>query len=144
MFIDTNGSLFDGQFDALINTVNCQGVMGTGIALKFKQKHPTMFKQYKLDCDRHKLTIGKGTRFDCDDGLIIFNLPTKFNWYDESTLHYVEQGLIWLKKELELEECMKVAIPQLGCGNGGLKWEVVKPLIKTHLEELQHDIYLFN
>ncbi len=117
--------------------------MGTGLAFKFKEKHPNMYKQYKLDCDRHKLRLGKGSRFDCDNGLIIFNLPTKSNWYDNSTLHGVEKGIVWLKKELELEECMKVAIPQLGCGNGGLKWEAVKPLIKTHLEELEHIIYLF-
>lgn len=143
MFIDTKGSLFENKYDAVINTVNCQGVMGTGIALEFKTKYPDMFKQYKLDCDRDKIRIGKGSRFDCNNGLIIFNLPTKPNWYDKSTVHYIKEGLFWLRKELELEETMKVAIPQLGCGNGGLQWQVVKPIIKNQLKNLHHEIYLF-
>lgn len=139
-----DGSIFDSDYDAIVNTVNCAGIMGAGIAKNFKMKYPEMFKQYKLDCARNKIDIGKGSRFDSDCGQIIFNLPTKPNWYDKSTLHYIEQGLVWLRKEIELEGKMSIAIPQLGCGNGGLKWEIVRPIITNQLKGLEHEIYLFN
>lgn len=122
------GNLLDSNCDILINTVNCVGVMGAGIAKQFKDKYPRMFKQYKLDCSSGRYK--PSTIIECNEsnGKIIVNFATKDHWNNPSKLEWISDGLDNLNKYL-VGTTYSVAIPALGCNNGGLDWTVVKVLI---------------
>jgi O-acetyl-ADP-ribose deacetylase (regulator of RNase III) len=126
------GNLLEAKADALVNTVNCVGVMGKGIALQFKQAFPDNFKQYKQACDRGE--VEPGQMFTVATGNLlnpryIINFPTKRHWKGKSKLEDIRAGLKALVAEVNRLEIQSIAIPPLGCGNGGLDWAVVKPLI---------------
>jgi len=126
------GNLLEAEVEALVNTVNCVGVMGKGIALQFKQAFPENFKQYKKACDKSDVkpgkmfTVGTGNFFS---PFYIINFPTKRHWKEDSKLEDVNAGLAALAAEVQRLGIRSIAIPPLGCGNGGLDWAVVKPLI---------------
>lgn len=126
------GNLLEEETEALVNTVNCVGVMGKGIALQFKQAFPEVFKQYKKACDAeevqpgHMLTVATGNLLNPK---YIINFPTKRHWKGRSRLEDVQLGLVVLVSEVKRLGIQSIAIPPLGCGNGGLDWELVKPLI---------------
>ena len=127
-----HGNLLKEKTDAIVNTVNCVGVMGKGIALQFKQAFPDNFKQYKKACDTGK--VKPGEMFITPTGQLlnpryIINFPTKRHWRSKSKLEDVQSGLNALVKDVQRLELKSIAIPPLGCGNGGLDWAVVKPLI---------------
>jgi O-acetyl-ADP-ribose deacetylase (regulator of RNase III) len=130
------GDLLKEPAQALVNTVNCVGVMGKGIALQFKKAYPENYYQYRIACD--KRLVVPGTMFivpiDCQRHII--NFPTKRHWRENSRLGDIKSGLAALIEEVQEREIMSIAIPKLGCGNGGLDWDVVKPLIVTAFEEL--------
>ncbi|MCL2935071.1 MAG: macro domain-containing protein, partial [Trichodesmium sp. MAG_R03] len=126
------GNLLEENMEALVNTVNCVGVMGKGIALQFKQAFPENFKQYKKACDAKQ--VQPGQMFTTYTGQLflpkyIINFPTKRHWKEKSKIEYIESGLKVLVKEVKHLNIRSIAIPPLGCGNGGLNWEVVKPMI---------------
>jgi O-acetyl-ADP-ribose deacetylase (regulator of RNase III) len=126
------GNLLKENAEALVNTVNCVGVMGKGIALQFKQAFPDVFKQYKKACDAGEVQPGK--MFTVQTGKLlnpkyIINFPTKRHWKGNSLLDDVQSGLVALVAEVTDRQIQSIAIPPLGCGNGGLHWAVVKPLI---------------
>ena len=126
------GNLLEENMEALVNTVNCVGVMGKGIALQFKQAFPENFKQYKKACDAKQ--VQPGQMFTTYIGQLfppkyIINFPTKRHWKEKSKIEYIESGLKVLVKEVKQLNIRSIAIPPLGCGNGGLNWEVVKPMI---------------
>ena len=126
------GNLLEENMEALVNTVNCVGVMGKGIALQFKQAFPENFKQYKKACDAKQ--VEPGQMFTTSTGKLfppkyIINFPTKRHWKEKSKIEYIESGLKVLVKEVKQLNIRSIAIPPLGCGNGGLNWEVVKPMI---------------
>lgn len=131
------GSMFDGQFDLLVNPVNCIGVMGKGLALQFRNKYPAYFAHYKKVCDAGLLQPGKlmVTRIDEHTGILSF--PTKLDWNNPSRIEYVIAGLekfvIYAKAHPEIA---KVAWPKLGCGCGGLDWNTVRPIMYRYLEPL--------
>jgi O-acetyl-ADP-ribose deacetylase (regulator of RNase III) len=141
------GNLLEAQTQALINTVNTVGVMGKGIALQFKEAFPENFKSYASACKTGELQPGKllVTRENSIEGeKIIINFPTKTEWFRKSTYEYIELGLAELVKVIEQYRIKSIAIPPLGCGNGGLKWDKVKPLIERHLSSLQNiDIVVY-
>ncbi|PVZ68823.1 type II toxin-antitoxin system antitoxin DNA ADP-ribosyl glycohydrolase DarG [Pelagibaculum spongiae] len=118
--------------DAIVNTVNCVGVMGKGIALQFKKKWPDNFKAYARACKDEQVHLGKMFVFDLG-GLAtpryIINFPTKGHWRSASQLADIESGLADLVEQIQKIGIRSIAIPPLGCGNGGLDWQVVKPLI---------------
>jgi O-acetyl-ADP-ribose deacetylase (regulator of RNase III) len=126
------GNLLEAKAEALVNTVNCVGVMGKGIALQFKQAFPENFKQYKKACDASEVkpgqmfTVATGNLFNSS---YIINFPTKRHWKGKSTLEDIKAGLEALVTEVQRLGIRSIAIPPLGCGNGGLDWAVVKPLI---------------
>jgi O-acetyl-ADP-ribose deacetylase (regulator of RNase III) len=139
MFEFKQGNLLESQTEALVNTVNCVGVMGKGIALQFKQAFPENFKQYKKACDTGK--VKPGDMFTVATGSLlnpryIINFPTKRHWKGQSRLEDIESGLKALIAELKHLQISSVAIPPLGCGNGGLNWAVVKPMIIKALENV--------
>lgn len=132
------GNLLAETTEALVNTVNCVGVMGKGIALQFKQAFPENFREYKKACDAK--TVHPGQMFVvATDRLLpkyIINFPTKRHWKGKSKIEDIESGLIALVEEVKRLEIRSIAIPPLGCGNGGLDWTEVKPLIVQAFAEL--------
>lgn len=128
------GNLLEADAEALVNTVNTVGVMGKGIALQFKKKFPENFKAYKRACDKKEVEIGKMFVFSFDrltNPRYIINFPTKNNWREKSRLKYVRDGLDALVGEVQDLKVHSIAVPPLGCGNGGLDWEdEVRPLME--------------
>lgn len=141
-----HGDLLKSSVQALVNTVNCVGTMGKGIALSFKKCFPNNFKEYKLACDKKK--IHPGTMFvysmnSLFDTQYIINFPTKNHWREKSKLSYITEGLQDLAHVIKKNHISSIAIPPLGCGNGGLNWCEVKPLIEQYLGDLDCDIHVY-
>lgn len=130
------GNILESKAECLINTVNCEGYMGKGIAYQFKQAFPENFLGYEKVCKKGLLRPGKLFIFE-EKNKIIINFPTKDKWRNKSTLNMIEDGLDELVRVLKLEEPSSVAIPPLGCGNGGLLWPEVKPLIESKISILE-------
>jgi O-acetyl-ADP-ribose deacetylase (regulator of RNase III)/uncharacterized protein YwgA len=119
--------------DAIVNTVNCVGIMGKGIALQFKKKWPANFKAYAAACKSG--LVKPGTMFIYDAGALatpqyIINFPTKAHWRGKSHIEFIQDGLVDLVEQIKALAINSIAIPPLGCGNGGLDWQQVKPLIE--------------
>ncbi|HEX8343699.1 MAG TPA: macro domain-containing protein, partial [Actinoplanes sp.] len=130
---DGHGNLLTAEVDALVNTVNTVGVMGKGIALQFKRAFPANFRAYRAACSRGEVRLGRVWAFDT--GVLgprryIFNFPTKDHWRSSSRLQDIAAGLDSLVSMVQDLGVNSVAIPALGCGNGGLAWEDVRPLIE--------------
>lgn len=125
--------------DAIVNTVNCVGVMGKGIALQFKNKWPGNYKSYRAACEAGEVQIGKMLVFDCG-GLMkpsyIINFPTKKHWRGKSELEFIEKGLDNLVSQVKRLGINSIAVPPLGCGNGGLPWSQVRSLIEEAFAEV--------
>jgi len=134
------GNLLEQRVDAIVNTVNTVGVMGKGIALQFKRKWPANAKAYEAACKRGDVVPGKMFVFD-NGGLVepkfIINFPTKRHWRQPSRMSDIESGLIDLVAQVKLLNIRSIAIPPLGCGNGGLDWNVVRPRIEAAFHDLQ-------
>ena len=140
------GNLLEADVEALVNTVNTVGVMGKGIALQFKEAFPQNFKIYKQACKDGSLTVG--TLLIVKESLlrgnkIIINFPTKKDWKQRSAYAYIESGLQALTKELDKGVIKSIAIPPLGCGNGGLDWKKVKLMMEQYLTHLPVDIQIY-
>lgn len=141
------GNLLEAPTEALVNTVNCVGVMGKGIALQFKQAFPENFKLYKTACRTNEVQPGK--MFITETGQLhnpryIINFPTKRHWRSRSRLEDIESGLVALVEEIKERNIQSIAIPPLGCGNGGLDWHVVRPLIEEALSVLPNiEVWLY-
>ena len=126
------GNILNSKAEALINTVNTKGVMGKGIALQFKQAFPEMYKEYEHESKIENISIGKMHvwRSNAMFGVkYIINFPTKKDWKHPSKMEYIEEGLADLVKIIKEYNITSIAIPPLGCGNGGLDWKVVKEKI---------------
>ena len=132
MITDASGDLLKAPVDALVNTVNTVGVMGKGIALQFKRAFPQMYAAYRADADRGLIMPGRMHVWDTGQMLpprYIINFPTKRHWKTPSRLDDIEAGLQDLVRVVQEREIGSLAVPPLGCGNGGLDWAVVRPLI---------------
>jgi O-acetyl-ADP-ribose deacetylase (regulator of RNase III) len=133
------GNLFEDDAEAVVNTVNCVGVMGRGIALQCKKLYPANFKAYEQACKKGDIMPGK--MFVTETGNLsspkyIINFPTKRHWRFPSRIEDIESGmqaLIYLIRDMRISS---VAIPPLGCGNGGLDWNDVFPLLVKYLDQL--------
>ena len=136
------GDIFNSPAQVLVNTVNTVGVMGKGIALSFKKKYPEMFTIYRKACDKHQLVIGKLMLWYGPDHWIL-NFPTKEHWRNPSKMEYIEKGLMAFQRRYADYNITSIAFPKLGCGNGELDWEQVKPLMEKYLKELPIDIYIY-
>ena len=134
-----SGDLLKERADALVNTVNTVGVMGKGIALQFKQRWPQNFKAYEGACKRHEVKPGRMLVYDLgewEEPRFIVNFPTKKHWRGDSKLEYIEDGLRDLVKQVKRLKIGSIALPPLGCGSGGLDWDVVRPLIVSAFENM--------
>jgi len=142
-----SGNLLESNAYALVNTVNTVGVMGKGIALQFKNEFPHNYIIYREACLKNKLNIGQLLTV-ADSSLLlgerlIINFPTKTHWRLPSEYSYIEKGLQALVKFLTENEIKSLALPALGCGNGGLDWVHVKEMICQHLEPLDTAIEVY-
>jgi O-acetyl-ADP-ribose deacetylase (regulator of RNase III)/uncharacterized protein YwgA len=143
MFKALIGNLFESQAQTLVNTVNCVGVMGKGVAEEFKRRFPAMFKDYQLRCERKAVKLGEPYLFADLSGQRIINFPTKGHWRSSSRLADIEAGLDYLVAHADEWGISSVAMPPLGCGNGGLEWREVGPLIYRKLHQLPMDVELY-
>lgn len=147
MITFTQGNLLTANAEALVNTVNTAGVMGKGIALMFKEAFPENTAAYEKACANKEVQVGEvfvtelhrlsGPRW-------IINFPTKKHWRNPSRMEWIEAGLISLREFIRQKDIKSVAIPPLGSGNGGLDWQLVRPLIVqalSDLDEVQIIIY---
>jgi O-acetyl-ADP-ribose deacetylase (regulator of RNase III) len=142
-----NGNILESRAEAVINTVNTKGIMGKGIALQFKKAYPEMFEEYRKASKAGMIVIGKMHVWHSAAILgpkYIINFPTKDDWKHPSRLEYIEQGLVDLVQIIKESEISSIAIPPLGCGNGGLGWNVVKPLIINAMKDFNSlDVELY-
>lgn len=139
----TSGDMFETPADIRVNTVNCVGVMGAGVALAFKQRYPDMFREYKRECDAHLIRPGKLHVWRTFGDWVI-NFPTKRDWRDKSRYEDIESGLVALRDYLLKVGPVKVALPALGCGHGGLDWTKVSRMIQDHLEGIEAEVIVFD
>ena len=143
-----HNDLLKQQADAIINTVNCVGIMGKGIALQFKKAFPENYKAYAKACKNNEVKIGK--MFVYQTGFLdsnihskyIINFPTKEHWRGNSKIEYIEEGLDDLYNVIQNLNIKTLAMPPLGCGNGGLNWSDVKKLIINKLSPIE-DLILY-
>lgn len=136
------GSLFDSKMQTLTNTVNCVGVMGGGIALAFKDKYPKMFLEYKEICNNQLLDIGKLHLYRKESQWIL-NFPTKKDWKNPSKIEYIKEGLKNLVETHKEKGINGLAMPQLGCGLGGLNWNEIKPIMEYYLSQLDIPVEIY-
>ncbi|HOQ10226.1 MAG TPA: macro domain-containing protein [Syntrophomonadaceae bacterium] len=136
------GDLFQSPARVLVNTVNTVGVMGKGIAKDFKTIFPEMFKQYQTLCERNAFDIGQLWLYKTPHKWIL-NFPTKKHWRQPSRLEYIEAGLKKFAASYVDLGITSIAFPMLGCGNGELKWEEVRPLMEKYLNNLPIDVYVY-
>ena len=133
------GNLLEAPVEALVNTVNTVGVMGKGIALMFKEAFPQNFRAYEDACKRKEIRVGhmfvtESQRFDGPKWII--NFPSKKHWRQPSKLEWITEGLTDLVRVINEKGIQSVALPPLGCGNGGLDWADVRPEIERALGPL--------
>jgi O-acetyl-ADP-ribose deacetylase (regulator of RNase III) len=141
------GNLLHASTDALVNAVNTVGVMGKGIALQFKNAYPENYYAYLEAVKRKELHVGKvqivplhgiyGVKY-------IINFPTKIHWRNPSELQWIESGLLDLRDKVVQHGTKSVALPALGCGNGGLNWVDVKSLIEKYLGDVDKAIIVYH
>jgi len=143
MFKALIGDLFESRAQTLVNTVNCVGIMGKGVALEFKNRFPAMFEDYNARCERKQVHLGKPYLYCDASGRQIVNFPTKDHWRSPSRLTDIERGLDFFAQHFAEWGVTSVALPPLGCGNGGLEWSEVGPLIYRKLHDLPIDVEVY-
>lgn len=143
MFRALIGDLFESQAQTLVNTVNCVGVMGKGVALGFKKRWPAMFEDYRSRCAAKQVRLGEPYLYRDALGISIINFPTKNHWRSPSRLTDIERGLDYLVAHAAEWNIQSLALPPLGCGNGGLEWKEVGPLIYRKLHDTSFDVELY-
>lgn len=136
------GDIFNSRAQVIVNTVNCKGVMGKGLALAFKQKYPDMFAAYERDCQTGKLQIGRPTLYQKSTPWIL-NFPTKNHWRFPSKLEYIEKGLIFFTRQYKKAGITSIAFPKLGAQNGQLSWDEVGPLMARYLSQINIDVFIY-
>jgi O-acetyl-ADP-ribose deacetylase (regulator of RNase III) len=141
MLIYRRTSLLESPAQTLVNTVNCVGVMGKGLAQAFKDREPDMFSAYKKVCEQGLLEPGKLWLWRGADSWTL-NFPTKKHWRNPSKLDWVESGLKKFAAAYEAQGIKEISFPRLGCGNGGLDWEDVRPLMEHYLQPLPIPIFI--
>ena len=133
--------IFKSEADYLVNTINCVGVMGAGIALQVKKQFPAEFSEYKKACDKKLLVPGKVYVFNDVISPVIIHMTTKNHWINPSKMEYIQNGLISLKEYFETEkDNVVVALPAIGCGYGGLNWSQVKENIISELDDMNENV----
>lgn len=134
------GDMFNDDAEAIVNTVNCVGVMGRGIALQFKKRYPENFKAYEAKCKLGEVIPGRVFVFETNSLInpkFIINFPTKRHWRGASRIEDIESGLVDLIKVIKAYKIKSVALPPLGSGLGGLEWHLVKRKIEAAFVDIE-------
>lgn len=142
----TTGDVLRADVDALVNTVNCVGVMGRGIALQFKRAFPANYEEYRAACDHGEVVPGRmfiTERHALSGPKYIINFPTKRHWRGKSRIEDIETGLDALRNDILARDIRSIAIPPLGAGLGGLNWRDVRSRIEQKLGDLDVDIVVY-
>ena len=135
--MDYCSNIFNSRTETLVNTINCVGIMGKGLAKEFKKHFPEMFEDYKKRCENNEIKPGHPYFWpNVSGGKSIINFPSKNHWRDNSQLEWIETGLKDFSDKHHIWDVKSVAFPALGCNNGGLDWDVVKPMMIFYLEKL--------
>lgn len=137
------GDLFESDSDTIVNTVNCVGVMGKGVALIFKKRFPSMYEDYIIRCNRGLVKLGEPYLYEDLTNIKIINFPTKGHWRSASRLSDIEKGLDYFVENYKKWNVKSISMPPLGCGNGGLEWKQVGPLIYKKLSNLPIEVKVF-
>lgn len=145
---EIKGNIFKAKTQAIVNPVNIMGIMGAGIALQVKKKFPEVFESYKKAC-YDKSIINRGYHVyrirDQDNLEYIINLPTKKHYFEMSDYFSIEKSIETLISIIYSMEIRSISIPALGCGCGGLNWNIVRTIIKSKMEILENvSIYLYS
>ena len=141
MIREKTGDIFAEDAEALVNPVNCVGVMGRGLALQFKKAFPDNFRAYAKACEHGHVRPGHMFVFETRQltaPRMIINFPTKRHWRDDSRIEDIEAGLTALVEVICAHDIRSIAVPSLGCGLGGLDWRDVRPVIETALSGLDN------
>ena len=136
------GDIFSSPAQVLVNTVNTVGVMGKGVALEFKKRYPEMFTAYERVCKAKQLEIGKLFLWKGPEKWVLM-FPTKVHWRNPSKIEYIEAVLQKFSATYADKGITSAAFPRLGCGNGGLDWKQVQPLMEQYLKNLPIPIYIY-
>jgi len=137
------GDILKSKAQTLINTVNCVGIMGKGIALEFKKRFPEMFKEYVEKCERKEVKLGAPYPYRTLFPPQIVNFPTKDHWKSVSRVSDIERGLQHLLRHYKEWGITSLAVPPLGCGNGQLEWKVVGPLIYRYIKQMDIPVEMY-
>ncbi len=143
MFKPLIGDLFASKAQTLVNTVNCVGVMGKGVAMGFRKRFPAMFEDYLERCERGEVRLGEPYLYHDPSCVRIVNFPTKKHWRSPARLADIANGLDYLLAHATEWEIRSIAFPPLGCGNGGLEWSEVGPLMYDKLRSADFDVEVF-
>ena len=126
----------------IVNTVNCVGVMGAGLALEFQLRFPEMERDYVERCNQKRVEVGRPYLYKDYSDPWILNFPTKNHWKYPSKIEWIEQGLKYFSANYQRGGITSIAFPKLGCSNGGLEWEIVSPLMDKYLQDLGIDVFI--
>lgn len=137
------GNIFDSTAQTLVNTVNCVGVMGKGIALGFRQRFPEMHREYVALCARGEVQLGRPYLWRSLVRPWVLNFPTKHHWRENSSLEAITAGLEYLEEHYREWGIESLAVPPLGSGLGGLDWRIVGPTLYQHLARLDIPVELY-
>lgn len=137
------GDLLASNAQTIVNTVNCVGVMGKGIALQFKRRFPEMFRDYEERCQAGTVQLGRPYLFKRSSPPWILNFPTKDHWRSPSRLDAIEEGLRFLRLHYSDWGITSLAVPPLGCGHGGLDWRIVGPTLYHELKTFDIPVELY-
>jgi O-acetyl-ADP-ribose deacetylase (regulator of RNase III) len=141
MIVYVEESLFNSPAQVLVNTVNTVGVMGKGIAKEFKRRYPEMAAQYKELCERGLFEIGKLWLYRASSPWVL-NFPTKRHWRERSRIEYIHSGLRKFVDTYRSRGVTSISFPMLGCGNGQLDWDEVRPVMEYYLKNLSIPVYI--
>jgi O-acetyl-ADP-ribose deacetylase (regulator of RNase III)/uncharacterized protein YwgA len=139
----TKGNVIESKAQTLVNTVNCVGVMGKGVALQFKERFPDMFKDYLARCHRGEVALGRPYIYKTGGRAWILNFPTKHHWRSVSSLQDIVLGLKYLRDHYKEWGVTSLAVPPLGCGQGKLDWRIVGRVLYQHLSQLDIPVELY-
>ena len=134
-------TVFNVGAQTIVNTVNCVGVMGAGLALEFKLRFPGMYKDYVEKCNKKEVVIGKPYIYKGSYPLIM-NFPTKKHWKYPSKFEWLQQGLEYFVENYKEYGITSIAFPRLGCERGGLDWREVKDLMEKYLKNVDVDVVI--
>jgi O-acetyl-ADP-ribose deacetylase (regulator of RNase III) len=137
------GDLFTAETQTIVNTVNCVGVMGKGIALEYKKRYPEMFERYKSLCERGLIQIGKLWLYKSTDKWIL-NFPTKDHWKNKTEVQYLVMGLGKFVKTYKEQGITSISFPLLGANNGGLDPRLSLDLMKNFLKQCDIPVYIYD